>query len=153
MAPEPAPEPASGPGAATRWEHFEHGADIGVRGVGPTPAAAFEQAALALTGVATDPAGVRGVEEVSIRCPGRELEPLLVDWLNALVYETATRRLLFGRTEVSLGPDGLEARAWGEPVDVARHQPAVEVKGATYTMLRVERGAGGSWVAECVVDV
>jgi len=29
-----------------RWEHFEHGADIGVRGFGPTLAAAFEQAAL-----------------------------------------------------------------------------------------------------------
>jgi SHS2 domain-containing protein len=25
-----------------RWEHFDHGADIGVRGFGPTPAAAFE---------------------------------------------------------------------------------------------------------------
>ena len=31
-----------------RWEHFEHGADIGVRGIGPTPASAFEQAALPL---------------------------------------------------------------------------------------------------------
>ncbi len=39
-----------------RWEHFEHGADIGVRGIGPTPASAFEQAALALTAVITDPA-------------------------------------------------------------------------------------------------
>lgn len=37
------------------WEHFEHGADIGVRGIGATKASAFEQAALALTGVITDP--------------------------------------------------------------------------------------------------
>lgn len=34
-----------------RWEHFPHGADIGVRGFGPTMAAAFEQAALAMTAV------------------------------------------------------------------------------------------------------
>ncbi|HSQ61265.1 MAG TPA: archease [Acidobacteriota bacterium] len=148
-----ATEPASGPGAPPRWEHFEHGADIGVRGVGPTPAAAFEQAALALTAVATDPAGVRPLESVPIRCPGHDLEPLLVDWLNALVYETATRKLFFGRAEVALGPGGLEGLAWGEPVDVARHQPAVEVKGATYTMLRVERTGDGSWLAQCVVDV
>ena len=33
------------------WEHFAHGADIGVRGIGPTKEAAFEQIALALTGV------------------------------------------------------------------------------------------------------
>jgi SHS2 domain-containing protein len=47
----------------------------------------------------------------------------------------------------------LEGKAWGEPVDVGRHQPAVEVKGATYTGLRVARENDGAWVAECVVDV
>lgn len=41
-----------------RWEHFRHEADIGVRGLGATREAAFEQAALALTAVLTDPARV-----------------------------------------------------------------------------------------------
>ena len=31
-----------------RWEHFDHGADIGVRDFGPTKAAAFVQAAMAM---------------------------------------------------------------------------------------------------------
>ena len=44
---------------AAYWEHFPHGADVGVRGVAPTRAGAFEQAALALTAVVTDPAPVR----------------------------------------------------------------------------------------------
>ena len=142
-----------GPGASVWWEHFEHGADIGVRGHGPTPAAAFEQAALALAAVTTDPGGVRPLREVAMSRPGTDLEPLLVDWLNALVYESATRRLVFGRFEVTIGPAGLEGRAWGEPVEVARHEPAVEVKGATYTMLRVAPDSTGRWVAQCVVDV
>jgi len=34
-----------------RWEHFRHGADIGVRGIGVTQSEAFEQIALALTTV------------------------------------------------------------------------------------------------------
>ena len=46
----------------------------------------------------------------------------------------------------------LEATAWGERVDPQRHHPAVEVKGATYTTLRVAREAG-AWVAQTVVDV
>jgi len=41
----------------------------------------------------------------------------------------------------------------GEPVDVARHAPACEPKGATYTALRVAHEADGSWSAGCVVDV
>ena len=47
----------------------------------------------------------------------------------------------------------LEASAWGEPLDVVRHQPAVEVKGATYTGLLVMQTPEGRWIAECVVDV
>jgi SHS2 domain-containing protein len=135
-----------------RWEHFEHDADMGVRGVGRTREEAFEQAALALTAVITDPANVRAVEPVAIEASAPDDEMLLVDWLNALIYEMATRRLLFARFEVRITDHHLNAQAWGEPVVGSRHQPAVEVKGATYTALRVAH-EGGVWTAQCVVDV
>jgi SHS2 domain-containing protein len=136
-----------------RWEHFPHQADIGVRGIGASKAEAFEQAALALTAVITDPQTLRPQEEVEITCEAPDDELLLVDWLNALTYETATRKLLFDRFEVCLDGHRLRARAWGEKIDVARHQPAVEVKGATLTCLRVGQDPDGAWVAQCVVDV
>ena len=136
-----------------RWEHFEHGADIGVRGIAPTKAGAFEQAALALTAVVVDPQRVRADEAVEVSCEAPDEELLLVDWLNALVYEMATRGLLFGRFEVGLEGTRLRARAWGERLDPARHEPAVEVKGATYTALSLRQDASGAWVAQCVVDV
>ncbi|MGE0460858.1 MAG: archease [Vicinamibacterales bacterium] len=137
-----------------RWEHFEHGADIGVRGTGPTMAEAFEQAAIALTGVITDPSLVRPETAVPIACEAPTDEVLLVDWLNALVFEMATRRMLFARFEVSIDVDRhLRATAWGERVDARRHEPAVEVKGATQTALRVAQDAAGAWTVECVVDV
>ena len=135
------------------WEHFPHQADMGVRGIGPTLAAAFEQAALAMTAVVTDPSGVAASEAVDIRCEAPDDELLLVDWLNALILEMAARHMLFGRFEVSLHGHGLHATAWGEPVDPDRHQPAVEIKGATYTELKVGRNEAGQWLAQCVVDV
>ena len=136
-----------------RWEHFPHQADIGVRGIGASKAEAFEQAALALTAVITDPQALSPGEKVEITCEDADDELLLVDWLNALVYEMATRKLLFGRFEVRLTGHRLDGRAWGEKIDVARHQPAVEVKGATLTCLRVGQNPGGAWTAQCVVDV
>ncbi|RME32404.1 MAG: archease [Gammaproteobacteria bacterium] len=136
-----------------RWEHFHHQADIGVRGIGPDLGTAFEQAALALTAVITDPSRVRPVEPVTISCAAPDPEYLLLDWLNALIYEMATRHLLFGRFEVHIDDHALRATAWGEPVDVGRHRPAVEVKGATFTELKVARSPAGEWVAQCVVDV
>jgi tRNA nucleotidyltransferase (CCA-adding enzyme) len=138
---------------AGRWEHFPHAADVGVRGVGPTKEAAFEQAALALVAAIADPAGVVPREEIAIRCSAPDDELLLVDWLNALIYEMATRRMLFGRFTVRIRDHALEGRAAGETIDVARHQPAVEPKGATYTQLRVAGTSAGDWIAQCVVDV
>jgi len=136
-----------------RWEHFEHGADIGVRGWGSSPARAFEQAAVAMTGVITDVTTVAPSEAVSVQCEAPDAELLLVDWLNALVYEMGTRNMLFSRFEVIIDGTRLSGRAWGEPVDVPRHQPAVEVKGATYTELKVAQKPDGAWLAQCVVDV
>jgi SHS2 domain-containing protein len=141
----PVPSPPS-------FENFAHDADIGVRGRGATLAEALANAGRALTAVVTDPASVREALSVEITCAAPDPETLLFDWLNALVFEMATRHVLFARYEVKVEGAGLVARAFGEPVDVARHLPAVEVKGATWTALRVAR-AGGAWVAECVVDV
>jgi len=135
------------------WEHFPHGADIGVRGVGPTKEAAFEQIALALTGVVTDPLRVRPALPVHVSCQAPSDDLLLVDWLNALVYEMATRRMLFGAYSVAISDSRLKATAWGEAVDLDRHEPAVEIKGATYTALRLACLEDGHWLAQCVVDV
>jgi SHS2 domain-containing protein len=134
------------------FELFPHDADIGVRGRGATLAEAFAQAARALTAVAADPSSVREEEALEISCRADDPEILLFEWLNALVFEMSTRDMLFARHEVDVDGDRLHARVYGEPVDVGRHRPAVEVKGATMTGLRVAR-EGDAWIAECVVDV
>jgi len=135
------------------WEHFAHGADVGVRGLGATREAAFEGAALALTAVVTDLAAVRPDVAIDVACEAPSDDLLLVDWLNALVYEMATRRMLFGAFSVAIDGARLKATAWGEAVDRTRHEPAVEIKGATYTALRVGQQPDGRWIAQCVVDV
>lgn len=135
------------------WEHFRHGADIGIRGFGSTPDEAFAEAALALTAVVTEPERVAAQTRVDMTCAARDTEFLLVAWLNTLVYEMASRRMLFRRFDVSIANHDLRAAAWGEPVDRVRHEPAVEVKGATLTALKVAQEPGGRWLAQCIVDV
>ena len=135
------------------WEHFPHGADIGVRGRGASKAEAFAGAALALSAIVTDPDAVQRTEAVDVRCEAPDDELLLVDWLNALIYEMATRKMCFGRFDVRIENGRLAGRAWGEALDVARHAPDVEPKGATYTALRVAEDPTGRWVAQCVIDV
>ena len=90
-------EPTIGRG----WEQFPHDADVGLRGFGPSIEVAFEQAALALTGIVTD-AGIAATTRVEVVCEASEIELLLVEWLNAIIYEMAVRSMLFGRFEVKI---------------------------------------------------
>ncbi len=139
-------------------EHFEHGADVGVRGRGATAEEAFAGAAAALTSLwASDPSSVRPGVEAEVACAAADLESLLVAFLDELIYLFATRRLLFASLDVRIetppgAPLGLTARGAGEQFDACRHESTVEPKGATLTALRVAREDGG-WVAQCVVDV
>ncbi len=135
-----------------RWENFPHDADVGVRGWGATAAEAFEQAARALTAVVTH-AEVQPQIPIQVTCEAPDLELLFVEWLNAVIYEMAVRDMLFGRFRVKIEGRRLEGTLWGEPVDVERHAPACEPKGATYTALRVAEDASGTWSAACIVDV
>jgi tRNA nucleotidyltransferase (CCA-adding enzyme) len=135
------------------WELFPHPADIGIRGVGPTKEAAFAQAAIALTAVITDPAKVEPRESVEIVCCENDDELLFMNWLSSLLYEMDTRGMLFSRFEIEPIAGGLRALAWGERVDIGRHEPAVEVKAATYAGLKVEKDQTGNWLAQCIVDV
>ena len=168
---------------AAHWEHYSHPADIGIRGFGATKEEAFAQAALALTAIVADLEMVVPKEEVKISCQEQDDEFLFVSWLNALIYEMATRRMLFSRFEVridkpavkpqakylstsletGLAPQfiagsprftqDLSARVFGEKIDVKKHTPAVEVKAATYTDLKVGQSKNGDWVVQCIVDV
>ena len=135
------------------YETFEHEADIGIRGSGRTLEEAFENTARALYSVMVNVGRIVPKEKRIITISAPDVELLLVEWLNALVYEMSTRHMLFSAFVVCIDGPRLRATAWGEPIDRARHEPAVEIKGATYTELRVERIDDGQWIAQLVVDV
>jgi len=136
-----------------RWEHFAHGADVGVRGFGESVDQAFEQAALALSAVVADISTIVPSQTIEVHCDAPDLELLLVSWLNAIVYEMAVRKMLFGKFRVVVNGTSLRGALAGERIDPERHDLAVEVKGATVTALKVARGEGGIWTAQCIVDV
>ncbi|HHQ9289304.1 TPA: archease [Legionella anisa] len=138
--------------AEKKWEHFSHESNIGVRGYGPTLAEAFAMGALALTNVITNSQSIQPNKTLHITCEAPNQEILFVDWLNAIIYNMAIYNMLFSTFEVSIKEQKLTAIIAGEHVNIKRHQPAVEVKGATFTELKVYQ-SNGIWIAQCVVDV
>ncbi len=134
------------------YETFEHEADIGIRGFGGTREEAFGNAAKAMYSVMLRIETVQPREKrtVSVSAPDQEL--LLVEWLNALLSLSDIERMVFSKFEVKIQGTTLFGSVWGERLDRVRHEPRVEVKGATYHMLGVTEQAG-TYTAQCVVDV
>jgi SHS2 domain-containing protein len=134
------------------YETFEHEADIGIRGFGKTEAEAFENTAVALFSVMVNVDAVEAREKRSVTVSAPDHELLLVEWLNALLTLSDIEHMVFSKFDVNIQGTSLTGTAWGEKLDQERHAPDVEIKGATYHMLKVME-ADGRFVAQCVVDV
>src|SRR5262245_15539318 len=152
LAPNNVRNSAVGAASTIGWELFSHDADVGVRGFGSTVAEAFEGAALALTALITD-APIAPETRVEVTCDAPDIELLLVEWLNAIIYEMAVRHMILGRFAVRIEATRLRGTLWGAPADAKKPAPACGPKGATYTALRVAQDADGVWSASCVVGV
>jgi SHS2 domain-containing protein len=134
-------------------EFFDHTADLGLRIQAADLNTLFDEAAQALfNAVVEDLAMVRPEREITVELPRDDLEYLLFDWLKALLFHFDTEHLLFGKFAVSIDDAGLHGRAWGEPLDRARHKLEHEVKAITYHGLVVEQTDDG-WLAEVIVDI
>jgi len=135
-----------------KFETFEHEADIGIRGFGNSLQEAFENAAIALYSVMVKIDAVKPNEKRTLTVTASDNELLLIEWLNALLAISDIERMVFSKFEVKITVTSLTGAAWGEKLDHIRHEPHVEVKGATYHMLKVARHNTG-YIAQCVVDV
>ena len=121
--------------AAAGFELTDHTADVGLRVWGPSQAALFEQAALALSALVCDPATVEPRETYTVIAEAQEGSPdaLLVAWLNELLYRLDTDGIVFcGFSIEGLTHRYVSARVRGEQFDRQRHTSRLVVKAATY---------------------
>jgi SHS2 domain-containing protein len=139
------------------YEHLDHEADVGIRGIGASWVEAFSEGARAMFSIMAGLEAVVPRESVPVRCEAPDLETLFVEFLNELLFQREIHGLLLSTCEVKVlrqRAEGwvLEALAWGEPLDPDHHEILTEVKAATYSGLKVFR-QNGQYVVQCVVDV
>lgn len=135
------------------FETFDHTADIGLRVSAATLEELFADAARGLMSLLVENVNdVRLAVSESIRLAGTEVDYLLFDWLNELLFRFETRRLLCCEFTVQLNAQGLEATIRGETCNPSRHRLAHEVKAITYHGLSVEQTDRG-WQAELILDL
>ena len=135
------------------FEVLEHTADIGIRIFGTTLPELFQNAALAVQSIAVDANQTRACARYEIAAAGEDIESLLVNWLNEVIYYLDGKRIVISRLEIGiLSPTSISASAWGEPRDAVRHRAQIVVKAATYHQLSLTR-TGGRYIAEVFLDI
>jgi SHS2 domain-containing protein len=131
----------------------EHPSDALLHVTAATRRDLFANAARACFALMTDLDAVRPAVSRRVACEGRDIEDLLVVWLNELIGIAAIDGLFFSRFDVTdLAETRLSAQAHGEPIDPARHPLRKEVKAATYHRLWIREAAGG-WEASVLFDL
>ena len=135
------------------FETFDHTADVGLRVRARDLDGLFAEAAHGLTSLLVDNLdAIRPQQDAAINIDGNELDYLLFDWLNELLYRFETEHSLFSEFDVRVTERGLTATLRGEQLSAERHQLSHEVKAITYHQLKVEPTEEG-WLAEMIVDI
>jgi protein archease len=135
------------------FEILEHTADIGFRAQAPTLPELFESAAEALVSVAMEINRVTSHQTYALQASGDSNESLLVNWLSEVLYLLDGEHLALGRFQVTqLAPGRVQAIAFGERRDPARHPAKMVVKGVTYHQLKIEQTPHG-WSCEVYLDI
>ena len=123
-----------------RFRFINHTADTGIIANGTDLREVFANAGYGLFSIITDLRKVRQTQPRLVEIESTDLDGLLFDWLNQLIYLFDVEHLLFKHFAVTeLTEQRLTATCWGEKFDPSRHQLRIGVKSATYHMLKVDR--------------
>jgi len=129
-------------------------ADLAVRSYGATLEEAFVNMALGMMNAMTPLERVEPKEEREFEVSGGDLGELLYNFLDELIFMKDVENLIFSKISVEITEDQtkLRARCWGEPFDLTRHEPKIDVKAVTYSIMEVKKEVDG-WTIRTVFDI
>ena len=131
----------------------DHKADVGVEATGRTFAEALECASMGMLSVITDPGTVRPHERVTVSVASDDIDALVVDWLNELLYLHESDGFIPAKVHLTFDSEAVSVKGTcvGERVYPEHRTPGTAVKAATYHQLEVS--GNGVWRIRVVLDV
>ena len=134
------------------FEVIEHTADIGIIARGDDLPTLFSHAAAGMLSLLIEVDTLQPDITKEIRLEAGDMETLLVQWLNELLYIIYTEKLVLYKFDILIDERRLTARCLGQEVDLKSHIFKREIKAATYHDLGiVERD--GEYSARIIFDI
>lgn len=132
-------------------------ADVAVEARGETVEEIFLAAAEATTRVMIeDPGTIKARENISFQLENSELDMLLFDFLQEIIFLKDSRRLLLRinalHIDLDSSPLTLTAEAAGETMIQGHHPLLTDVKAVTLHRFEIKRNESG-WIATVILDI
>ena len=139
------------------YKYIEHEADVGIMGIGDTIEEAFEEGAKAMFNVMIDIDKIEAKQEIDVECKANDIASLFIEWLNELVLQRDIKNIFLSKFKVEKikkvdDTYKLKGKAFGEPIDLKKHEVKIEVKAATYGGLKFEK-KDNKYYVQCILDV
>ncbi len=135
------------------FKYFETTADMGVIAKGKTLEEAFKEAAKGLYNIMVDIDKIDKKEVVEIEVEGEDLEELLYNFLNELLFYTDVYNLVFSDFDITIEDKyKLKCKAYGEKINKEKHEIKEEVKAVTYHMMEIKKD-NDEYIIKYVVDL
>ncbi len=132
-------------------------ADVAFEAEGKTPEELFESSGFALTNAMIKDLGqLEQRVEKSFEVEAEDVEMLLFNFLQELIFYKDAERLLFNKFELDIEQKEdrwlLSVKAYGEEIDREKHELLADAKAVALHNFKVEETAKG-WMAMVIVDV
>lgn len=127
-----------------RVESLDHTADIGLRVVAPSAAAAFAAIAEGMFDAMVDRTQIEEVETRHVQVEAESWEDLTVVWLEELLYLYETDLFVPQTCHVqAISPRELVALLRGDRLDRSKNETGIQIKAVTYHQLQAEETPEG----------
>jgi SHS2 domain-containing protein len=132
-------------------------ADVAFEATGKTLKEMFESSALAVTNtMVKNPSKIGHAVEKKFKVKGRDVEMLLFEFLQELVFYKDSESLIFNEFDMTIEPKkgswSMSVVARGEKIDMRKHEMLVDVKAVTFHNFKVGETEDG-WSSQVVLDV
>ncbi|MBP1929298.1 SHS2 domain-containing protein [Methanolinea mesophila] len=133
------------------YVELEHTADVKLRVEAGTLEELFSEAVRAL--MATMYGSVEpGTRAVSVEVHSADLEGLVHDLLSEALFLSDVEEVVFSSARLTIGKDSVSGILLGEPFDPSRHRGGSEVKGISYSGMKIGK-EDDTYILDVILDV
>lgn len=140
-----------------RWPKYKTiptTADIGIMAWGRDLPELFAHAACAVLSIIAYTSNIRRKTALEFEAKGSDLEELLVNWLNEIIFLHEARELVFADVKVlEFTEFSIKGCLLGEAIDLERHRLKNMIKGITYHKLSIKQLAEREWEVKAILDI